>query len=786
MTRGQKILINFVLLLLLITLIFYSCKQKPTETPVLETKITGKVTDKSSSSEIADASVTTIPTTSSVTTDANGNYTISDVSPRQYLVTATKEGYKSSSINVIALEGKTVYADIQLQLLVPELAVSISSIDFGTTQTTTSFIISNKTAVGSVVWTFSIGVPWLSPLSNSGTVTTGTNTVTLNVNRSGLSYGNYNTVLTITSNGGNKDIPISMTVQNPNAPQLTVSPLQINFTQDQTSSSFTISNTGTGLLNWAASTAQSWISFNPTNDSTRTEIDIISVNVNRSGLSPNTYNGTITINSNGGSQSIQVQMVVVATPTLSLSTTHLDFDSTQTQKSFVISNQGSGTLNWNVAGNQNWMTVNPQSGTNQGTVNVTISRSGLSNGSYSGIVTIVSDGGNGSVNVLMKVTPPPPPAAVTLGKPTNITTSSITLGWTKSTESNFTAYRIYADTTPAITENSKLLTTITNKDQNSYTATGLSSGTTYYFRVFVMNTNQATAGSNTVSGTTQVQLKSWSVLSTPSMVNVDLFSIDALSSNFVYIGGDDGKMFFYNGSTWYRDSMPTTGTIKDLKIITQTNAWAVGNSVYHYDGISWVVPSDAPSLDGSSCYSIDALDASHVWIGSYGKIAFYNGSSWSTTSINAKEITDIQMVDSNNGWALSSDGKVYYYNGSGWSVYTTAPLSGYLGDGYSISVNNPSDIWVVSANGYSHGATHFDGSDWTNYTFSSSLYIYSVQFLAPNDGWFVEYSGKIYHYDGTAWNSISSPTTNHLFRIKMINSTDGWAVGYNGVVLRYH
>jgi hypothetical protein len=778
-----------IIILLTCLFVINSCKDKPTETPALETKISGKVTDKSSNAEIAGVQITTNPTTSSVTTDATGNYTIPNVTPGQYLVTAIKNGYKSTSINVVAIEGETVTADLQLPVLGPELSVSTTSINFGTTQTSASIMIGNKTGVGTVSWSLSISAAWLTSSATSGSLTTGTNTVTLTANRTGLSYGNYNTILTITSNGGNIDIPVSLAVPNPSAPQLTVSPLQLNLGETQSSSTITISNTGTGTLVWSASTAQNWIAISPTGDSTKTELDNVTITVNRAGLSPNSYNGEITINSNAGSQTVQVLMAVATVPTLALSTTTLDFDSSQTVKTFTISNSGSGTLNWTAAGNQTWMTVNPESGTDQSTVNVTVNRGSLSYGSYSGIVTINSNGGNNAVDVLMKVAPPPPPTAVTLGNPTNMTTSSMTLAWSKSTESNFAAYRLYRDTSPAVTENSTLVTTITDKDVNSYNVTGLNSGTVYYFKVYVMNSSQVTSGSNTVTGTTQLQLKTWSVLSTPTMIDDVLYALDALNSSFVYTGGYNG-IFFYNGINWYKDSLANMGQVYDIKIIDQSDIWCVGSNVYHYNGINWSIPSGGPpdrqGLDDKYT-SIDAVDDNNVWIGTVGKIYYFNGSSWTITSLSSDVIISIDMVDVNNGWAIDFDGKVFYYNGIGWAAFGSSQTA--AGDNATgeISVINSSDIWTVGFNG---GAAHYDGSSWSQYkdpsTQNSLGYVFSVQMLSTNIGWAVGSSGHIYYYNGTKWQSVASPNSTSLSKIRMINANDGWAVGYNGIVLRYH
>jgi len=174
-----------------------SCKKAPIETPPVETILTGRVADKSTNNPISGSIVFTEPASSSVTTDANGNYTISDIVTGQYVVSATKNGYKESSTSVSVKEGQTTSADFQLEQLTPALALSASTLDFGIAQASLSFTISNSTQYGTLQWSLVKNADWLSVNPTFGTVSTGTNTVTLTANRVGLAYGNYSTTLAV-------------------------------------------------------------------------------------------------------------------------------------------------------------------------------------------------------------------------------------------------------------------------------------------------------------------------------------------------------------------------------------------------------------------------------------------------------------------------------------------------------------------------------------------------------------------------------------------------------------
>jgi hypothetical protein len=226
--------------------------------------------------------------------------------------------------------------------------------------------------------------------------------VSVTVDRTGLGPGDYTGTVTVLSNNGTEVVDISMTI--PENPVLAVSSDSLDFGTEQSVLSFEITNAGAGTLTWNVAGDQTWITVDPTSGSTTTDTDQVSVTVDRTGLGPGDYAGIVTVLSNGGTEVVDISMTIPENPVLAVSPDSLDFGTEQTVLSFEITNAGTGTLTWNVAGDQTWITVDPTSGsttTDTDQVSVTVDRTGLGPGDYAGSVTVSSNGGSVVVDIVM-------------------------------------------------------------------------------------------------------------------------------------------------------------------------------------------------------------------------------------------------------------------------------------------------------------------------------------------------------------------------------------------------
>ncbi len=85
--------------------------------------------------------------------------------------------------------------------------------------------------------------------------------------------------------------------------------------------------------------------------------------------------------------------IPIGMPKIGLSSSHFNLGAIASgpaadSELLFINNIGKGTLNWTTSSNSSWLMVSPASGTNSGTINISVNTTGLSSGTYNGQITI--------------------------------------------------------------------------------------------------------------------------------------------------------------------------------------------------------------------------------------------------------------------------------------------------------------------------------------------------------------------------------------------------------------
>lgn len=198
----------------------------------------------------------------------------------------------------------------------------------------------------------------------------------------------------------------------PVGPILSVTPPVIDFGQSLAVGTFRVSNTGQDTLSWALNPGYaSWItSVQPQSSSLLSgQYTDVLVTIDRSGLGDGTYNQNLTIASNGGNKSVALMMQVnVPSPKLTITPATLDFGNFIDQMLGYVHNTGDLDLTFTVdpATVPFWIAqITPSQGVvapgDSAALLFAINRDPLPNGNYETNVSINSNGGTGSIHIVM-------------------------------------------------------------------------------------------------------------------------------------------------------------------------------------------------------------------------------------------------------------------------------------------------------------------------------------------------------------------------------------------------
>jgi uncharacterized protein (TIGR03382 family) len=316
----------------------------------------------------------------------------------------------------------------------PTIGLSSTSFSFtapqGGTPPPGQTVTVTNTGTGTLSWTGTPSDPWLSITASTGGLAGGASeTPTISVNQTGLAAGVYNGSITISASGASNDpqtILVSLTVNA--TPAIGLSSTSFTFNAPlgglpPATQNVTITNTGTGTLNWTATFSDPWMNLTPPNASSGAGLSSTpAISVNQTGLLAGTYNGTITITDAAASNSprqIAVTLNVLSTPTIGLSQTSLVFSSfvggsNPSTQTVTLTNTGTGTLNWTATPGAAWISVVPPTSGSLAssastTLTIAVDITGLPAGGQSSSITVSAAGASNDpqlINVTLNLLTP--------------------------------------------------------------------------------------------------------------------------------------------------------------------------------------------------------------------------------------------------------------------------------------------------------------------------------------------------------------------------------------------
>lgn len=379
--------------------------------------IFGKVTETTTGEPVSAATVTITPGGKSTTTGSNGIFEFQDMTPGQYELQVTKKDFTTNTKRISVLAGESASGDIALTPVVQnaKLELSVSSLNFGKTNSSLSFDIKN---MGNAKQNWNISglekVDWLEVTPTSGSLEAGkSNAVKVNLLRDKLKETSETNLLI---NADKESVALKVTAEaESKASKIELNTKTLNFGKEYSSLTFEIKNTGnSGVANWTIGGVDvNWITVSPKSGSTEMgKASAVKVEVDRTKVK-GTMTTHVLVNADGESLPVTINVEEAPQRILAVNPERLDVGINAQGSFSIYSYNGKTDYNLNVRKGDAWLKLAKTGGTvtsyveNDPTtiekVNFTIERTGLAAGQYSAEVVVLTDLGEKLVTITMEV-----------------------------------------------------------------------------------------------------------------------------------------------------------------------------------------------------------------------------------------------------------------------------------------------------------------------------------------------------------------------------------------------
>ena len=186
----------------------------------------------------------------------------------------------------------------------------------GTSSPPAQMVTFSKKSFFAKNWTATATSSWLIVSPASGTISAEQETISVQVNPSGLSTGTYSGFFNIAVTGKNDKIqtatiPVTFVVSTggtTTSPSILLNPTSLNFSgtaggANPLAKTMNLANPTGGTLTWSMTEPAAWLSLNITSGTTTTETDQVSASVSIQGLAAGTHNTVITVTASGAANS---------------------------------------------------------------------------------------------------------------------------------------------------------------------------------------------------------------------------------------------------------------------------------------------------------------------------------------------------------------------------------------------------------------------------------------------------------------------------------------------------
>jgi uncharacterized protein (TIGR03437 family) len=325
-------------------------------------------------------------------------------------------GTYNGTILITATGAASQTVNVTLVVTQPAVTATPSALNFSYQLGAAAPVAQSLTIGGTAGLTYTATPPAVSWLSLSNTSGAIPGSISVSINTSSLSAGNYNSSILITAPGAaSQTVTVTLVVSN--SASISTSPSSLNFayqiggpTQTQQ-----VNISGTAGLAFTATAATtsggSWLAVSPGSGTTTSQIN---VSLNTSALtSVGTFNGSINIAVTGAaSQTVPVTVVVSNVPAIAASPSSVSFNyqigqATPSSQSVSITGGSGISFITTVTDGSSWLSATPGLGFTPASINVSVNTTGLAAATYHGTISIGSNGASNtpySIPVTLTVT----------------------------------------------------------------------------------------------------------------------------------------------------------------------------------------------------------------------------------------------------------------------------------------------------------------------------------------------------------------------------------------------
>lgn len=381
--------------------------------------ISGKVTDSATGDVLQGVTVTLRPGGLSRTTGNDGYFEFLDLDPKQYEIQALKSGYQTNNKTVTVVTGRDVSGDIQLTPIKQDgkLALSVSSLNFGSQNTSLSFSIQNN---GNKSFNWNIAglneIDWLNIYPTTGTLAAGkSNAITVSLKRDLITEYKETTIII---NADNESLPLKITAEVENkTSKIVLSTTTLNFGTEYHSLTFDVKNIGNaGDVNWTITGIDAdWIKVTPTSGTTAmSKSSVVKVDLDRSKLTDAKHTTTLLVNADGESLRLTINAEKSVERYLEVTPSALVLGNSESVTFAIMSHNGSTMYElYATDGDYGWAKFdktegvipefNPLDASTVETITLTADRTGYAAGEYGFTLVVRSDLGDYNIPVSMVV-----------------------------------------------------------------------------------------------------------------------------------------------------------------------------------------------------------------------------------------------------------------------------------------------------------------------------------------------------------------------------------------------